>query len=182
MIAWTTTVPAQPRGPALPIRRTPANKPLTAIVTSPDLIGCYTHFYQGSTIPHAEDNCEACLNGQPYRWHAYMSAVDNYTNLHFIFECTAISAEFFTVYRSKHATLRGCLFQAKRWNSKPNGRILIQTKPADLSERQIPPAPDLIKAMAILWSLPHPELSTPTRNPEKKMKQINHKPIPDPIK
>ena len=154
MPTWQTTIPDSPRGPALPIRRTPAFKPLTAIVTSEDLLGCYTHFYKGSTIPCEGDDCPAHQDGIPFRWHAYLTAVDTGNNLHFIFEITALGAAPFTDYREHHKTLRGCLFQAKRWNNRPNGRILIQTKPADLTERQIPTAPDLRKCMAILWSLP----------------------------
>lgn len=173
---WSTDIPDEPRGHGLPIKRTPAYKPLHAIVTSTDLIGCYTHFYKGSTTPCSRPDCEPCLNGIPYRWHAYMSAVDVGTNLHFIFEVTALSAEFFVAYRERHLTLRGCQFQAKRWNNKPNGRILIQTKPADLGERQLPPVPDLKKCMAIIWSLPLPTVTTPDRDPERNMPHVHTDP------
>ena len=170
---WSHDVPEQPRGQALPIRRTPAARPIEAIVTSPDLIGCYTHFFKGSTTPCAGSECEACQNGTSYRWHAYMTALDVFTNLHFIFECTALAAEFFTTYRDKQATLRGCHFKAKRWNNRPNGRILIQVKPADLGERQLPQPPDLKKCMAILWSLPEAEVEDGIHNPENKTQALH---------
>lgn len=173
MPTWSNKVPDQPRGPALPIRRTPAYKPLVAIVTSDDIIGCYTHFYHGSTMPCEPPNCPACHDGLPYRWHAYLTAVDCHDGLHFIFECTALSAENFTTYREAHGTLKGCCFQARRWHSRPNGRILIQTKPADLTERSLPHAPDLKQCMAILWSLPADNVTTPRRNPEVDMPAIS---------
>lgn len=173
---WSHDIPDSPKGAALPIRRTPASKTLEAIITSPDLIGTYTHFYKGSTSPCSGSKCDACLNGTPYRWHAYVTAVDAFTNLHFIFEITALGAEFLTAYRDHHMTLRGCHFKSKRWNNRPNGRILIQTKPADLGERQLPKAPDLKKCMAILWSLPEAEVVDGVRNPETKTQAIQRIP------
>lgn len=181
MLNWSRDVPKDPRGNALPIRRTPASRPLQAIVTSPDLIGCYTHFHKGQTVPCTSPDCEACKEGLPFRWHAYMTAVDVFNHLHFIFEVTAIAAKTFTDYRDKHATIRGCQFIAKRWNNRPNGRILIQTKPADLGETLIPEPPDLKKAMAILWSLPADDVVDHGRSPENKTRQIaNHPQIPKP--
>jgi hypothetical protein len=173
---WTSNVPDQPRGHALPIRRTPASKPLEAIITSPDLIGTYTHFYKGSTTPCGGPECDACQNGTPYRWHAYMTACDVFTNLHFIFEVTALAAEFLTAYRDHHGSLRGCHFKSKRWNNRPNGRILIQTKPADLGERQLPQPPDLKKCMAILWSLPEADVQDGAMNPENRTQSVTATP------
>lgn len=173
MVDWTNQVPESPNGHALPIRRTPANKPMEAIVTSYDLIGCFTHYWKGSTHPCEGENCEACAEGQPYRWHAYMTAVDFFTNLHFIFECTAISAEFFTCFRDKYLSLRGCHFKATRWNQRPNGRILIRTQMADLAERTLPEPPQLENCMAILWSLPATDVQTPSYDPQTKMRVVS---------
>lgn len=175
MPKWSNEIPESPRGPALPIRRTPAGKPMEAIVTSFDLIGCFTHFYKGQTVPCEGEDCPAHLEGIPFRWHAYMTAVDYHNNLHFIFECTAISAEFFTAFRSQYMSLRGCHFKATRWNNRPNGRILVRTKMADLAERTLPDPPDLQKAMAILWSLPIDDVSTPTFDPQTQMPVITTK-------
>lgn len=204
MINWTNVAPPEPRGPALPIRRTPAYKALIATCTSKDLIGCYTHFYKGKTMPcqgrgafdksrHEDEapcdgngcarckaqipflyettDCDACDHGIPYRWHAYLSAVDHHDGLHFIFECTAQASEPFTLHRDANGSLRGCIFEARRLNNRPNGRILIRTKNADLTDKRIPHGPDLTQCLAILWSLPtdhvtaeriDPERSTPT--------------------
>ena len=172
MPKWSNEVPESPRGPALPIRRTPSLRPLEAIVTSEDLLGCYTHFYKGSTIPCEGTDCPAHQDGIPFRWHAYLTAVDCANNLHFIFEVTALGAKYFTDYRDIHNTLRGCKFLARRWNNRPNGRILIQCKPCDLAERHIPSPPDVRKCMAIIWSLPDPALTIAGVNPETKTKVI----------
>ncbi len=136
------------------MHRTPARRPLVGIVTSTDLLGTMTHYFKGRTMPCDRPECEACAKGQPYRWHAYMSALDVNTALHFLFEVTAQAAENFVQYREAHLTLRGCKFKATRWRANPNGRVLIQCKPADLHEISIPPSPDLLAVLSILWNLP----------------------------
>ena len=178
MPIWTNDVPKDPRGPAFQIVRTPAFKPLLAIVTCEDLVGCYTHFYHGRTVPCEGDNCPAHQEGIPYRWHAYLSAYDAKTSQHFLFECTAQSADAFTAYRDAYQTIRGCLFRATRMNQKTNGRIVIQTRPADLKGVNLPHPPALTKCLAILWSLPIGDVQAPTIHPEKKTPHVrpNKKP------
>jgi len=178
MPIWSHDIPDDPRGPAFPIHRTPAYKPLQAIATSDDLLGTFTHFYKGRTMPHEETNCEACEAGMPYVWHAYLSAFNQQTSLHFIFEMTAQAANAFIEYRTSFHTLRGCHFEARRMNNKPNGRILIRTKPYDLSTIVLPKPPDLIKCLSILWSLPTNTLSAATTNPDKQTKQVRRRAAP----
>ncbi len=175
MPTWSKDVPKDPRGPAFPILRTPAFKPIAGVVTSEDLVGTFTHFWKGRTMPCEQEACEACKSGIPYRWHAYLSAWTISTGLHFIFECTAQAAETFTDYRDAFGTLRGCNFIAQRQNQKANGRVLIQTKPYDMKTNVIPVPPDIIKCLSILWNLPAPSLTTPTINPEKKTRHIKPK-------
>lgn len=180
MPIWSQDPPTDPRGPALPIRRTPAGRPLLAIVTSENLIGCYTHFHKGKTVPCEgraftdaagphPTHCEACHDGIPYRWHSYLSAVDQKDGLHIIFECTAQATEAFTTYRDHHHTVRGCLFEACRLNARPNGRVIIRCKPADLTKHRLPHGPDLTQCMAIIWSLPIDAVDTQRTDPERKV-------------
>lgn len=154
MPKWTSSAPDDPRGPAFPIVRTPPRRPLTAIVTAEDLVGTHTHFFKGRTIPCEAEECPACQEGFPYRWHAYVSAWVQETGLHFIFECTAQAAEAFTEYRETFEKVRGCLFEATRAGNRPNGRVLIRTKTAKLQGLNLPKPPDIIKCLAILWNLP----------------------------
>lgn len=151
---WSNEVPKDPRGVALPIRRTPPHAPLCAIVTSTDIVGTMTHYWKSRTMPHEKVNCGACDAGIPYRWHSYMSAWERKTAMHFLFEVTAQAAEHFVTYRLAHGTLRGCAFRASRWRQNPNGRVLIETKPADIVEYPVPKGPDLIAVLSILWNLP----------------------------
>lgn len=151
---WSTDIPKDPRGVALPLRRTPTSGSLLAVVTSEDLLGCDTHFFGGHTVPCTRPNCKACNEGLPFRWHAYFAALEQKTRLHFIFECTAQAAEPFKSYRDAHHTLRGCLFAAQRWHSRPNGRVIIRTQTLDLTNYHLPLAPDVRKCMSIVWQIP----------------------------
>lgn len=169
MPIWSDNPPDEPRGPALPIRRTPAGRPLVAIVTSENLIGCYTHFYKGKTVPCEGTDCPAHQEGIPYRWHSYLSAVDQKDGLHIIFECTAQATESFTVYRDHHNTVRGCLFEAQRLNGRINGRVIIRCRPADLTSHRLPHGPDLTQCMAIIWSLPINSIETEGQDPQRKV-------------
>lgn len=206
---FTSNVPPDPRGPAFPIVRTPPGRAFSAIITSPDLVGCYTHYFKGRTVPcegagctlcakgdtpiinpqgttiHTLNTleiqcdgppCEACHAGLPYRWHAYQTAYVPQTSLHCLFECTAQAAEHFTDYRKAHGSLRGCEFEARRYNSRPNGRILLHCRPANLAGLVLPTPPDLIKCLAILWGFPAPHVQPGRIEPEKKTRNVKHRP------
>lgn len=173
-IEYTNQIPKDTTGYSLPIKRTPPTAPLVAVVTSEDLLGCYTHFYLGRTQPHTTPTCPACEANMPYRWHAYLAAIDVKTGLHFLFECTAIAAEAFVTFREAYGSLRGCKFEARRQNRSPNGRILIRTAPIDRKALQLPTAPDLTKLLATLWSVSADTTQANGRNPEKRTDQIRN--------
>ena len=153
--------PENPNGQPLPIRRTPAKGSLTATVTADKLLGTNTHFWGGRTTPCTQPTCEACDAGTPWRWHAYVSAIEFLTSTHFLFECTAAAAHEFVNFAHERGTLRGCTFRATRCNTRINARVIIEThlytgKPTDL-----PPEPNLVLALARLWNIPANQITTP---------------------
>lgn len=151
---WTNLPPEDTRGKALPLIRTPQGKSLCLIATAENLIGCYTHYWGGRTLPCEAPNCKACDEGQPYRWHGYLAAWNPNLNKQYIFEFTNQAAEEFVLYREHHGTLRGCNFIARRMGSSANAKVEIRTKPADLNVIQLPPEPNVIRAMSMIWGLP----------------------------
>lgn len=159
MATFSNRPPADPRGVALDLVRTPATGKIRACVTSEDLIGTYTHFFKGRTLPHDHDECMACKAGLPYRWHAWVSAYTADKHQHILFECTAQAADAFVAYREAHGTLRGGVFDAWRPNRRPNGRVIIQIKPADLGGITLPEPPDLMKCLAIIWNITAPSIA-----------------------
>lgn len=151
---WSNVVPAVDKHLAFTLRRTPSDHPLDAIVTSEDMVGCYTHFWGHRTVPCETPDCPACAAGMPFRWHCYMAAIDPKTREHFLFECTASAAKYFEQHRAAHGTLRGCFFRAMRPKRGRNSKVEILTKPADLTKIQLPPAPNVIQAMCVIWQIP----------------------------
>ena len=164
---FTNRPPAEPRGPAFPLRRTPTGKPLIAIITCDDLIGCPTHYYKGRTQPCSAPDCEACRDQVPWRWHGYVSALNTATHEHFIFEMTAQATDALVAYYDQHETLRGCLFEAKRLHTRQNARVILRCKPADLQQTSLPAPPNLEHALSILWNLPAPEINLNPKPPHE---------------
>lgn len=154
MLKFSNTPPDDPRGHALPIVRTPAGKKFAAVITSDDIVGCNTHFWGGKTVPCEVPDCEACKNGMPYRWHAYCSAVLQPSGLHVLYETTALAAENLVTFRRSNGTLRGCLIDAYRWRGSANGRVIIKCERTSQALDTLPPEPNLIRCLAIIWQLP----------------------------
>jgi len=151
---WTNEIPDDLRGGSLPLIRTPSTRPLKAIITSHNLIGTFTHFYGGHTIPCEQPDCKACLEGIPSRWHGYVACYSFHSQLHFIFEMTAAGAVPLQEYFREHDTLRACAIEAYRWNKRTNGRVVIKTEPSATPPSVLPQPPDIIKIMAMIWQLP----------------------------
>lgn len=153
-VNWSDRPPTAAKGQSMPLLRTPANGQLQGIVTCENLLGCPTHFWGGRTYPCLGDDCPACQQASPWRWHGYLSAKSPQTSQHFLFETTAGGAEAFVEYRHVRGTLRGCHFQARRHNGASNGQVIVLTKPCDIDPRYIPPAPNLLQLLCRLWNLP----------------------------
>lgn len=162
MPVFTNEPPPDPRGYSLPLHRTPTGRPISAIVTSADLVGTPTHFWHGRTVPCDVDDCEPCNNGMPWRWHGYLSAFQTTQSLHFLFEFTARAAEPFLEYRKAYASLRGCHFQARRVSMSANARVIVQVKPGDLTKISLPQPPDLVKCLSIIWNIAEPDMNVST--------------------
>jgi hypothetical protein len=168
---WSNALPPPRRHAGYELRRTPLDKPLTAVITSPQMIVCDTHFWGGRTLPcersinDQHDTiddvlCPACLAKQPWRTHAYVAAFDHHAHSHFLFECTDAAAAPLVTYRLANGTLRGCLFTACRPKRGKNAKVEIITRAADLSKCPLPEPPDLILALSVIWRLPLPALAT----------------------
>ena len=166
---FTNRPPTEPHGPAFPLRRTPTTKPMVAIITCDDLIGCPTHYFKGRTQPCSAPDCEACREQVSWRWHGYVSALNTASHEHFIFEMTAQATDALVAYREQHGTLRGCLFEARRLHARQNARVILRCKPADLQQTSLPKPPNLEHALSIIWNLPAPEIDL-TSKPRRETK------------
>jgi len=139
---------------ALTLVRVPAGPGRKGILTSSNLVGTYTHWWGGRTQPCEDANCSACKEGMPRRWHAYVSAWTASPSFHYLLELTRSSIEPLIEYRDNHGTLRGCYYEAHRATAARNSRLRLSCRPADTNGLLLPREPNLIKVLAIIWSLP----------------------------
>jgi len=160
MSLFTNEPPADPRGKTLTLCRTPANKPLTAICTSDQIVGCPTHYWHGRTVPCFQPSCTPCNEGMPWRWHGWVGCYLTRAHQHVLFEMTAQATEAFKSYRQSNGTLRGALFEATRPSKQANGRLLIRLRSADLSGISLPDEPNVIAILSILWNISTGEIQT----------------------
>lgn len=172
MPTFSTVLPTQQAHQGFDLRRTPPNKPMTAICTAENILVCDTHYWRGRTLPCEREtneegktidvsHCPACEAKQAYRTHVYVSCFDRNTHEHFIFECTANAAKPFQEYVQATGSLRGCLFQATRPKGGPNSKVVIVTNTANLAKNPIPAAPDVALCLAVIWRLPRSGFSIP---------------------
>lgn len=151
---WNTEPPNDLGRSGIRLIRTPPAHPFLALVLSDNLVGCNTHYINQRTIPCETPTCESCEAGIGWRWHGYLAVVVDATKETVLFECTARAAEAFRAYHQLHGTLRGCHFKAVRLNQRPNGRVLIQAKPADLANVNLPTAPNVQQLLCHIWNIP----------------------------
>jgi len=127
------------------------------------MIGCPTHWFGGRTVPCEAHNCQACLEGTPWRWHGYLGALKNPNRQHVIVEWTAQAADQINRYRTTHPSLRNAIITARRHRNQRNGTVIVELTTGDPDKLHLPDPPDLIKCLSILWNIPTPDM-TPTTN------------------
>lgn len=151
---WESQPPERDHDYVHRILRTPRETDLKAIVTSTAPIGCCTHFLKNRTTPcEGLPDCPACNEGYSWRWHGYLAAMLTTSMEHVIFEFTATASDTFKNYLAQYGSTRGCHFKAKRPSGRPNGRVVIQTVPADLTRWSLPEPPDLKAILCHVWNV-----------------------------
>lgn len=179
MPKWQSEPPKDCQRSAFRLMRTPTSRPLQGYVISHQLLGCPTHYVGNRTIPCEAPHCQACESGIGWRWHGYLLVYLDSVSEIIIFEMTAISAQAFNDYYTRYGTLRGCLFKAERQNSRNNGRVLIQTKPGDMTRINLPKDIDLRRLLCHIWNIPPNQIENnppDTRPPAQTIKLDRHKP------
>lgn len=154
MPIWQTTPPETPERYRFRIIRTPASGTIAGIVSTVDLLGCYTHYVQSRTSPcEGSADCENCHAGHSRRWHGYLGVLLMPSLEHAIFEVTATASDIFKRYFDHHRTLRYCGFRACRPSKRPNGRVVIAVSHADEQKYQLPSPPDLQAILCHIWNV-----------------------------
>ena len=112
-----------------------------------------------------DSTCLACQQKQPYRTHAYVSAINPKTREHFLFECTGTAAKPLEEHAEAAGTLRGCHFAASRPKGGPNSKVIIITNQVDPRKVQLPEPPNIPAALAVIWRLPRAAIEVALSEP-----------------
>jgi hypothetical protein len=147
----TPDVEAQPIG--IPIRRTPVSGSAGGIILSDDILGCYTHFWQGRTRPCAGPACNICAEGIARRWHAWFVTKNKHDSHQFLVEVPAGPALALAAWRKENFTLRGWLIKLSRANKKVNGRVIIEMSGPKVDSMLLPPCPDVPGLLLRMWQV-----------------------------
>lgn len=163
MDAWSDTPPENDERHSFDIVRTPAAKPLVAIVTSLEIVGRMTHFANNRTVPcEGEGKCPWDDAGYSARWHGYLAAVSTDSYQHFLFEFTAKAGDPFKNYLLQYNEIRACQFKSYRPSGKTNGRINISCRRLDETRLRLPDPPNVKRILCHIWNIPYTE-NQPTR-------------------
>lgn len=154
MPQWSSEPPSLPLVRPLPLMRTPVGKGIGGTITCDGILGCPTHYWGGRTVPCEAEECAACNAGQRAVWHGYVSAYDEGTRCHFIFEFTDLPADEFNAARRQFGTLRGVRFSARRAKPHKNARVLVTITPPRVGPLHIPKEPDLAVVLCHIWRIP----------------------------
>jgi len=157
---FSNQLPPESETKGFDLKRTPPDSPLKGLITSDDIVGCYTHWWGGRTVPCEGDSCEACHNSAPARFHCYLSLCLNGSRQHVIFECTSKAADVLVDWRNTHGTLRGTLLTAHRPKRVKNSKVELLLKHVDLTATILPKPPDVRQALCVLWKLPTTAMPT----------------------
>lgn len=158
--------PESLRSIALPIVRTPAARPLIAIILSHQICGYLTHWHRGRTRPHTTPVCEACDDQCPWRWHGYVAVYNPRTRNQALLELTAASYRALDEWQKRHESLRAAKIKCERIGQRTNGRIIVTLDNPNPPVENLPPAPDVNAILLRMW-----ELSS--------TKSIHHDPLRD---
>jgi len=172
MPIWSPIPPPQDRAVPYRIVRVPASGDLKGIVTTPDIVGCNTHYVGHRTIPcEGPDACKACAEGHSWRWHAYVGLLLTTTLEHTILELTAAASDPLRTYYDLHNTVRACRITAKRPSGRLNGRIVLACQATDELRVRLPAPPNIQKILSHLWGIKYdaPEKAILARPPAVQM-------------
>lgn len=145
--------------------RAKPGKAIGGICLSADVIGAYTHYWQGRTRICEGPGCEACESNRAARWYGFLAIAHEQSKEVAILEITASSLQPIEAHLKKYGTLRGARISLKRAGAKINSRILATIEPTVLRDNELPTTPDVEKILAKMWEVKEPQESRPAPKP-----------------
>jgi hypothetical protein len=150
-VVWTEAPTPQGDGREWRVLRVPPKGLAGLIVLSDELVGTDTHYFGGRTVPHAQENCQACAAGNQRRWHGYLAVWSPKHNTKWILEITDAAGDTVKKIKQKRPSLRSMSFAGQRVPVKPNGTLIVQLTDSDWAADGLPRAPDLRRMLMRMW-------------------------------
>lgn len=150
---WDAPPPNDSRLQHLPLQRLGKKGYLRAAITSPEILGVWTHFMSGRTLPCLDAQCPGCESQLPRRWEGYLGVLTAETRRHLILALTPGAAIGIADTAPNPVNLRGLVLIAERLGSRPNARLKARVEEVDLSQIKLPPIPDLKAHLLHIWGL-----------------------------
>lgn len=151
MPSWSNVAP-EPRDFAnIRLMRVPAKGNLLGIITSEEVIGCYTHWDKSRTQPCPDKTCTKCHEGIPRRWQAWISLVSQVTDRQIVVQVSPLAHQALDEARAKYGYLRGLLCQLSRQAPRENARIIVDTRQLPKPPDGLPPPVDIQRYMENIW-------------------------------
>lgn len=150
---WDAPPPSDSKLQHLPLQRLGAGLQLKAAITSPAILGVWTHFMGGRTLACLQEGCPGCENNLPRRWEGYLGVLTAKDRRHLILALTPGAAIGIGDTAPDPFNLRGLVLIAERIGKRANARLRARVEELDLSQIKLPPIPDLKAHMMHIWGL-----------------------------
>lgn len=133
--------------------RVRAGKSIRGIMLAGDLVGAYTHYWGGRTVPCFAGECVACKRNVEVRWHGYLPLLALKQQSIAIVEITDGCVEVFDDWYRKHRSLRGALVEVRRREGKANNPLWADLQDGPIPATNLPDPPDVQAILERMWGL-----------------------------
>lgn len=156
-IAWSDA-PETDRRPFYPIWSPTPDRDVSAVITSQDVIGVWTHWYEGRTHPcrGSRRRCEGCGLGYRRQWKGYLAGHDFNRGRSGLIEVTQeafLRTPGLTLRKGK---LRGCVIRLRRAGASRQARVVAALTEWTGDRAALPPAFDVVAALERIWGIGRP--------------------------
>jgi len=151
MSQWSTEPPAPRDFAAVRLHRVPCSGILQGICTSEVVLGRRTHWDNWRTQPCPGPECVLCRDGDPGRWHGWLSLFSQAAQRQCVVQLTDLAAQAVNEAKLNFGKLRGLLLGFSRVAKRPNARIIVDARNLPVPIEQLPIGIDIRKYMQLIW-------------------------------
>jgi len=152
-VVWGVSPPLD-RQPYVPILSPGPGRTITGVILSDALVGVFTHWYDGRTVPcyHGPGGVCALCQWAPRRWKGYVALLWNGTPRQGMAEITLDAVRGCPRLADKDVSLRGLRLVLQRKGRVPNGPVTATVSPSPFQIESLPVPFTVQDALLRIWS------------------------------